>query len=71
MKPVFKPERAEEFSKMLMNTFRYKMQDANDIQILASVCKAWHMKLKAKEYPETLLAIRLVTKKSVNADVSN
>jgi hypothetical protein len=62
MKREFKPERAEEFSKMLMNTFRYQMNDANDIAILAAVCKAWGMKLKNKQYPATLLKMMLVSR---------
>jgi hypothetical protein len=67
VKHKFKPERAEEFNKMLMNTFRYKMADANDIAILASVCQAWATKLKAKEYPDTLMSFRLVTTRAIDA----
>ncbi len=67
LKHEFKPERAEQFSKMLMNTFRYKMADENDVEILASVFQAWATKLAAKEYPETLLAVRLLTQKVKHA----
>lgn len=62
-KPEYRPERAEEFSKMLLNTFRYKMADKDDITVLASVCKSWSELLEAGNYPPTLMSLTLVSAK--------
>jgi hypothetical protein len=58
--------RVEEFSKMLFNTFRYKLSNTNEIRMLAFVFKVWAKKLDKGEYPESLLALRLVTKAKAN-----
>jgi len=67
MKP--KPEdsaRVEEFSKMLFNAFRYKIANPNEIRMLAFVFKIWAKKLDKGQYPESLLALRLVSRKEVS-----
>lgn len=67
MKP--KPEdsaRVEEFSKMLMSTFRYKIANEKEIRMLAFVLKIWARKLDKQQYPESLLALRLVGTKAIH-----
>jgi hypothetical protein len=55
-KPQWRPDRAKKFSEMLMDTFRFKMADETDVQVLRSVMAAWAKKLKAGQYPSTLMA---------------
>jgi hypothetical protein len=52
---------ARNFSETVMDAFRGKLQDPEEVAVLASVLYAWSIKLKAGEYPDGLLQTRKET----------